>query len=1187
MSCKDEEMFSYQDDAINNLDLMKDKSFYSTLVIVPTGGGKTRIALRYLYEKIFSEPDGQKALWLGERLSLLKQTKQSFEDWKEKPEAVKLQYFSSKATDYRDGIESDTNFVIFTQQTLSKGIDEKVMEGKLKKWLTGTKTLTVIIDEAHHATGRAYRNVLHLLKKFQDGKLFDNLHIIGLTATPKSSDNDGSIEDIFFHGIDADGKFSTNTSYAYEISINDLIAKGVLSKPYIIKIDEEESEEPLKADLLDEYGEFKSQDALILDKIINVYLGGLTNLEMWDVEEQKSNKNISEEFGQTIIFVSNRKQALRLEKRFQDKGIRCGLGISVDTELLKDLSDDKKKEKSKQAEKDFNDYKNGNLKLIVSVDKLREGIDVPKTQTVFIADHFSNDSNIFEPEDEIKYTQMVGRALRGVKQGGTSSAFIVSFGGTNLFDKILWNMPESHFNEDKKWKEVDKKEKKTEDLILFREADERIKKLAEGITERLFAEIQNENTDENNSEKTKDLIILKETLKTFTSKKYLPEGYYHFGKRYLIIWEGMNEIVETLKRDVPEIVQDMLGDVQVLEQRQQVIEKTKVWFDNYYSTDESVQDNEMDYKKLLQYYLYYLVYFYCVVCNRDKEEFDKSIEYKAFPHLQDYNIPRILWGGEGKDENEIESYLKSEWEKLDQSTRDIWVDIEYYESFFVPKIKRLNNIEILPEVTEEEYFRLRLYREGRKRENLCNMIKQIIVSGIKEDEFKRKYFVDVFGGTGTVTAQMDSLFGKNRVYNEYDVLVANFVYWVAKESKFSERCLRLFEKRDSGIRKLIKDKTSNVSKELVSVQKIIGGIPDNIQDDEEIKGKIDTLKKNIEKKEQQFKKEDEKHSKLQYIRERHKQLLVMKKLLEDENVAEYIKAYLIWYDKYAKEMEGLKNTVKQSWAKDLNKDSGLKVTEENWAYKFLLTKSFPSRKVSGEYKTGIDADGIRSFRKSLKDGWISEFHKKMKGVKISCKDFMEVLESEDANAIYYLDPPYFLTKQYDEGFPDGFHLKMLKWFRETDCKWILSCKSCPTNTQTRRDMEKRVGNKNTSGKEGTTLIRYLGNTAEKYENKWLEHDKKDLTMQEYFRLFLYEPLYMESDEDAKKWGADKSVIANMTSEKKNEGKLFVYHGKKPDEEHAEIMISNIKVPDEHQYILENSGIIMEPFEEFFRPLLEN
>ena len=49
MSCKDEEMFSYQDDAINNLDLMKDKSFYSTLVIVPTGGGKTRIALRYLY----------------------------------------------------------------------------------------------------------------------------------------------------------------------------------------------------------------------------------------------------------------------------------------------------------------------------------------------------------------------------------------------------------------------------------------------------------------------------------------------------------------------------------------------------------------------------------------------------------------------------------------------------------------------------------------------------------------------------------------------------------------------------------------------------------------------------------------------------------------------------------------------------------------------------------------------------------------------------------------------------------------------------------------------------------------------------------------------------------------------------------------------------------------------------------
>lgn len=1179
MSCKDEEMFSYQDDAINNLDLMKDKCFYSTLVIVPTGGGKTRIALRYLYEKVFSEPDGQKALWLGERLNLLKQTKQSFEDWKEKPEAVKIQYFSSKATDYRDGIELDTNFAIFTQQTLSKGIDEKIMEGKLKKWLTGAKTLTVIIDEAHHATGRAYKNVLFLLKKFQDHKMFTNLHIIGLTATPKTSDEEDNIENIFFHGIDADGKFSTNTSYAYEISINDLIAKGVLSKPYIIKIGEEESEKPLETDLSvtkkDEYGEFTSEDSLILDKIVNVYLGGLTNLKMWDVEKQEGNKNISEEFGQTIIFVNNRKQALRLEKRFQEKNVRCGLGISVDVTLLDGLSDEEKKEKSKQAERDFNDYKSGNLKLIVSVDKLREGIDIPKTQTVFIADKFSNDCNIFEPEDEIRYTQMVGRALRGVKQGGTVFAFIVSFGGTNLFDKILWNMTESHLDDNvvRKFKKVDEKvinEKtdKENTIKLFEEADKTLDRLAKEIKERLL-----KNTPDQKSE-SEDCIILKEALKTFKHNRYLPEGYYHFGKRYLIIWGRMNVIVKEMIRDIPEIVRGKLGDIQVLEQRQQVLEKTKIWFNNNYSTDEFIQDNGMDYKKLLQYYLYYLVHFYCVVCNRDKEEFEKVIEYKTFPHLRDYNIPRILWGGEGKGENEIESYLRSEWEKLDQSTKDIWVDIEYYESFFIPKIKRLNNIKILPEVTEEEYFRLRLYREGRKRENLCNMIKQIIVNGIKEDDFKRKSFVDVFGGTGTVTAQMDSLFGKKRIYNEYDVLVANFVYWVAKKSKFSERCLRFFEKRDSGIRKLIEDKTKDESKELVFVQEIIGGIPGDIQNDEEIQGKLETLNKNIKKKEEQFEKEGEKHSKLQYIRERHKQLLVMKKLLEDENVAEYIKAYLIWYDKYAKEMAILENTEKQSWAKDLNEGSGLTETEENWAYKFLLTKSFPSKKVSGDFKTGIDADGIRSFRKSIKDGWLLEFHKKMKGVEISCKDFMEVLQSGKANAIYYLDPPYFLTKQYAEGFPDEFHLKMLEWFRTTKCKWILSCKSCPTNTQTW--LEKRKG-------ENNVLIEYTDNKeGNYYENRdWLNHDKGNLSMKEYFRLFIYEEMKPETKDSIKFYKAD------VKSTRSNKERLFVYHGQNAVEEHFEIIISNIKVPDEHQYILENSGIIMEPFEVFFRPLLKD
>ena len=49
-------------------------------------------------------------------------------------------------------------------------------------------------------------------------------------------------------------------------------------------------------------------------------------------------------------------------------------------------------------------YASNILPVIVSVDKFKEGVDVPKTQTVFIA----RDSST-----EISVTQMVGRSIKG------------------------------------------------------------------------------------------------------------------------------------------------------------------------------------------------------------------------------------------------------------------------------------------------------------------------------------------------------------------------------------------------------------------------------------------------------------------------------------------------------------------------------------------------------------------------------------------------------------------------------------------------------------------------------------------------------------------------------------------------------------------------------------------------------
>jgi len=56
--------------------------------------------------------------------------------------------------------------------------------------------------------------------------------------------------------------------------------------------------------------------------------------------------------------------------------------------------------------------------VLVNVNILTEGTDLPSVQTVFLARPTTS---------TILMTQMIGRALRGEKAGGTATAYIVSF----------------------------------------------------------------------------------------------------------------------------------------------------------------------------------------------------------------------------------------------------------------------------------------------------------------------------------------------------------------------------------------------------------------------------------------------------------------------------------------------------------------------------------------------------------------------------------------------------------------------------------------------------------------------------------------------------------------------------------------------------------------------------------------
>jgi superfamily II DNA or RNA helicase len=68
-------------------------------------------------------------------------------------------------------------------------------------------------------------------------------------------------------------------------------------------------------------------------------------------------------------------------------------------------------------------FKSGDLKVLTNYAVLSQGFDAPKTDAVYITRPTSS---------EVRYLQMVGRGLRGPKNGGTEEVLIV-----NMLDNIV------------------------------------------------------------------------------------------------------------------------------------------------------------------------------------------------------------------------------------------------------------------------------------------------------------------------------------------------------------------------------------------------------------------------------------------------------------------------------------------------------------------------------------------------------------------------------------------------------------------------------------------------------------------------------------------------------------------------------------------------------------------------------
>ena len=432
--------YRHQLDAIRALDRMDEENVsYSTLVVLPTGGGKTYTASTWLLRHALDKR--KKILWLAHRQTLLDQAAESFQKFAYAAEIPHISSFryrivsGSSNHDKTVNIDPKDDLLIISKDSIGRESNL----ARLAPWLAGEKEVFLVVDEAHHSTAKTYRRVIDFVKE-----KVEHVKLIGLTATPfRTAENEqGLLARIYKDGVSGGRSKKNDIGIAYKVDLKGLINRQILSHPHFeTYYTDEEYGKDLGLEALES---IQNLDTLSPELSQSIAESGPRNKLIVDTYLKKA-----DEYGQTIVFAVSIDHAIALAKLFNKAGIKAEYVVSS----IKDMGTGATIS-AKENDRKLEAFRSGDVEVLVNVNILTEGVDLPMTKTVFLA----------RPTvSTILMTQMIGRALRGEKAGGTSMAYIVSF-VDNWNEHIAWVSPETIFVGDAAWPPKDSPEYKKQQI---------------------------------------------------------------------------------------------------------------------------------------------------------------------------------------------------------------------------------------------------------------------------------------------------------------------------------------------------------------------------------------------------------------------------------------------------------------------------------------------------------------------------------------------------------------------------------------------------------------------------------------------------------------------------------------------------------------------------------------------------
>ena len=356
------------------------------MISMPTGSGKTRVTVQAIVEAMRDDGFRGGVLWVADRDELCEQ---AVEAWRQVWSSIGTHAERLRISRMWGGLErppptSERHVVVATVQTL----DTRLSRYPDEYGFLATFKL-VVFDEAHRSIAPSFTTVMQELGLTRFRRA-DEPFLLGLTATPYRGINEEETARLVRRygnrRLDA-GAFANDEP---EAVIRELQQVGVLAQADHDTIE----------------GETLSLDSRELERS---YPWLSPRAEGRIARSSERTKRIVEAYEAsverdwpTLIFATSVEHAQTVAALLNRMGIRSR-AISGETETA-------------TRRRVVEEFRNGDVRALVNYAVFREGFDAPKTRAIIVA------RPVYSPN---LYFQMIGRGLRGPKNGGDERCLIL------------------------------------------------------------------------------------------------------------------------------------------------------------------------------------------------------------------------------------------------------------------------------------------------------------------------------------------------------------------------------------------------------------------------------------------------------------------------------------------------------------------------------------------------------------------------------------------------------------------------------------------------------------------------------------------------------------------------------------------------------------------------------------------